>query len=313
MSIRARTLPLGVDVGQSRVRVALVERATDAQPKLLAVAAQDHHGDPIAALGAALSELQTRERRCVLALSLPDAVVRSVSFPPMTANERHKAARFEAARSVDYPIGEAAVSLVSDEHDDRWVLAIARRAALASAIRIARRSRLRPIAVDDTAFAFQRAHPNSDGVIDVGEVASSLVIFRRGAPWVTRIPTGGAHFRSAIAAGLGIDEEAAERRKRLHGFGGAGTACRDEWLAAMAAAIGKARSSGHADIQRLSVCGNGSRIPDLAEALGHAGGCTVAPATFPPETSDLVPADVLRAAAPDWSLAFGLALWDSRG
>jgi Tfp pilus assembly PilM family ATPase len=230
----------------------------------------------------------------------------------MPARERLQAATFEAARGIDFPIAEAAVSLVPDQHGDRWLLAIARRSAIATAIRIARRARLRPIAVDDTAFALRRALPHADGVVDVGTEATSLVIFRGATPSVQHIATGGSHFRAAIAAGLGIDLESAERRKCLHGFSGAGTACRDEWLAAVATGITKARNTGRVDIRTLLLCGNGSRVPDLADALARASGCAVAHAAFPSETSDIVPADVLRAAAPDWSLAYGLALWNER-
>ena len=47
------TLPLGIDIGRRRVRVALTASANGGLPKLLAVAGADHDGDPVDALRSA--------------------------------------------------------------------------------------------------------------------------------------------------------------------------------------------------------------------------------------------------------------------
>jgi Tfp pilus assembly PilM family ATPase len=306
---RVRTLPLGVDLGRARVRVALMAQPAGEDARLLSVAARDHDGDPLPALQAALAELQTRERRCVLALAAPEAAFRYVDFPPMPDRERWSAAAFEAARDTGLAAHEICVSLTRDAGGERWILATARRDALERILRIATRARLRPIAVDDAAFALRRAHPEAEGIVDVGYEATSVTMFAGGIPVVTRIETGGAHFSRAIALGLGIDRDSAEQRKRVAGFGGAGTSCRDAWLAAVTAALAKLRLRVNATIGSLLLCGNGARVPQLADDLMRASGCSVALAALPPQTSDIVPADVLRAAAPDWSLSCGLARW----
>ncbi len=304
-----RTLPLGVDLGRSRVRVALVARGAGEAPQLLAVATRDHDGDPLPALQAALAELATRERRCVLALAAPDATFRYVDLPPMPAPERWRAAAFEAARDSDPAPSETRVSLARDPAGGRWILGTARRAALDLALRIATRARLRPLAVDDAVFALRRALPDADGIIDVGRDATSVAVFAGGFPALARIETGGAHFSRAIAGALGIDRATAEGRKLRDGFGGAGTACRDAWLGAVGTAIAKLRLRVQAPVRSLLLCGNGARVPDLAGDLERASGCRIALASLPAHVSEIVPADVLRAASPDWSLAYGLALW----
>ena len=161
MKTRPQTLPLGIDIGRSRVRVALSARLAGSKPALVAVASRDHAGDPVAALREACTELHTAERRCVLALAAPDALLRTVEFPPMSRWERARAARFEAARFIDYPLADAAISLVAVPGTERWTIGIARRSALAAALRAARAARLRPLAVDDAAFALPPRAPRT--------------------------------------------------------------------------------------------------------------------------------------------------------
>jgi Tfp pilus assembly PilM family ATPase len=303
------TLPLGVDIGQRRVRVALTGSVDGGPPKLLAVAGHNHDGDAAEALRWAIEDLQTQERRCVLALAEPDALLRPAEFPAMPPWERVSAARFEAARFIDYPIAEAAVSLVRTTARPRWAIGVVRRSALATALGVAKSARLRPLAVDDMAFALRRAHPDADAVIDVGNKATRLTIFGDTIPSVTRLPIGGETITDAIAQSLGVDAATAEERKRSVGFGGAGDAARDALIAALGEAFADERASGNAGIRNIVLCGNGSRIPGFASAIERATGYTVLPATLSPDCSDTLPPDLLRAAAPDWSIAYGLSLW----
>jgi Tfp pilus assembly PilM family ATPase len=300
------TLPLGVDIGRRRVRIALTERAGRASATLLTVAARDHDGDPAAALHAALDELHTRERRCVLALAPPDALLCAAEFPPMVPWERASAARFEAARFVDYPIAEAAVSVVRTATPQRWAIGIARRSSLSAALGTARAAGLRPLAVDDLACALHRAQPDAGGVIDIGEDATRLSLFGGAIPYVVRLPIGGRQMTEAIAQSLAIDAAAAEARKRQTGFAGVPN---DAFLEVLGAAFADARSAGYADVRDVVLCGNGSRIPGLADAIERATGHAVRPAVLPAECSGTIPPDVLRAAAADWSAAYGLSLW----
>ena len=307
----AATLPLGVDIGRQRVRIALTTCEPGATPQLLAVAARDHTGETAAALLSALEELQTAERRCVLALAPPDALLFTADFPPMSHRERVSAARFEAARFIDYPIAEAKVSLVTTATQHRWAVGVVRRSALSALLGAAKKIRLRPLAVDDMAFALRRAHPAADGFIDVGDDATRLTLFGATIPYVASLPIGGARLTDAIAQALGIDAAAAEERKRHLGFGGAGDSQRDALIAALCEAFADARASGYTEVRDVVLCGNGSRIPGFGAAIERATGHAVRPAALSPESSDSVPPDVLRAAAADWSVAYGLSLWSS--
>ena len=304
------TLPLGVDVGARRTRVALLERDERGVPRLVAVASRDTGDDPAVAIADARSELRSRERRCVLALGPDDAVLRSAAFPAMRRAERERAARFEAVRHVPYPIAEAAVH-VSPLDDRRCVVAIARRQRLAQRLNEAKRAGLRAVAVDDMAFALLRAIPSTDAILDVGDRRSALVVRAHPVPSVRVFPIGGRSFTDAVGAALGVDPIVAERRKCGVGLAGAGETARDELVQRVAAALIDHRASGAADVTTLALCGNGARLGGLAEAIERVAAVPVRVASFPPGVSSALPVDVVRAAAPDWALAYGLALWES--
>jgi type IV pilus assembly protein PilM len=306
---RMKTLPLGIDYGRSRIRVALTTVDSEGTPKLEAVAARDVLDDPVAALREARTELQTRERRCVIGISRPEALVRLISLPKMSRFERRRAAVFQAARYIDYPVTEAAISLTRLENLDRWALGVARRSALHTRVAAARSAGLVPLAVDDVAFALDRALRDADGTIDITDDTTRLTLFSRPVPYISDTPIGAMFLTEGIARSLGIDARTAEDRKRTVGFAGAGEAQRDALISAISILLASARDAGNTGVGRLLMIGNGSRVPGLPEAIERATGYAIRLAGLESDVSDTLPPDVLRAAGADWSIAFGLSLW----
>lgn len=307
---RRETLPLGIDVGAARTRVALVERDRSGTAHLVAVAARATGADPAGAVASARAELGTRERRCVLAVGGSDAVLRTSAFPGMRGTERLRAARYEAARFLAFPIDDAAVRVVPIE-SDRCVVAVARRAALVQRVRTARSAGLRPIAVDDAALALTRVFPLAGAIVDIGERATMLVLSSQPVPACRTFVGGGAALTAALIASLGVDETAAELRKRSIGLAGAGEYARDALVEQLASALVEHRSHARAELDGIVLVGNGARLCGFTDALEHAVALSVRLGTLSPDVSRTLPPDVLRSAAPDWALAYGLALWES--
>jgi Tfp pilus assembly PilM family ATPase len=306
---RRPTLPLGIDIGAARTRVALFERGPSGAPYLIAVAARPTGDDPSAAVAAAWAELGTRERRCVLSATHPDALLRVAGFPPLGRAERERAARFEAASFVPYPIAEAALRL-APLADGRYVIGAARKSVLAARVAAASRAKLEPIAVDDGAFALCRAFPAADALIDLGENATTLVVPGEPIPSLRTFALGGRALTAAIADALGIDETTAEQRKRGVGMAGAGERARDELIDQLAGALIEIRASARGELRTIALVGNGARLPGLADALERAVQVPVHVGALVGGAACPLPPDVLRAAAPDWGLACGLALWE---
>lgn len=306
---RRDSLPLGVDLGTARTRVALVERDRSGTAHLVAVAARPTGTDAAAAVASARDELGTRERRCVLAVGGSDTLLRTSSFPGMRGAERVRAARYEAARALAFPIDDAAVRVIPLE-SGRCVVAVARRAALVQRVGAARRAGLRPIAIDDASLALTRAFPLAGAIIDVGERATMLVIANQPVPACRAFAGGGAALTRALIASLGLDEAAAEGRKRSIGLAGAGEYARDALIEQLASALVEHRSRARTELGDIVLIGNGARLCGFADALERAVALPVRLGVLPPDSSRTVPPDVLRSAAPDWALAYGLALWE---
>ena len=306
---RSDTLPLGVDLGATRVRIVLAERRSTGKVHLIAAASRDAGDDPSTAIAEARIELGTHERRCVLGIAAPHALLRETVFPLMRSAERRRAARFEAARLAAFPIDDGSLRIVSVENGT-YVIGAACRSVLAKRVSTVRRAGLRPVAVDDAAYALMRVFPTCDAIIDAGRSGTSLVIARSGIPFVRRFAIGGGELTVAVAGALGISESQAEERKCTIGMAGAGDDARDALIDKLASSLIDYRANANEPVRSVALTGNGARLAGLREALERAVAIPVSVAPLPDDVSGTLPSDVLRAAAPDWALAFGLALWD---
>jgi Tfp pilus assembly PilM family ATPase len=314
-------LPLGIDFGSSRIRLAFSERRRDGMVCLKAVVSRDvPHGvvmgegtDSAEYLATLLeemmSELGSRERRCVFALGFPHAAVRVSRFPKMTWFERKRAARFEAERFTPWKLDPGAIVRVHPVARSLGLTAIgvARREALLARTTVLRSCKLRPVAADYDALALGRAFPNADAVLDIGAERTSLHVRAGGDVSSWSVPFGGSAVTSGIARELSLDVATAEKRKRILGSAGAGFGAREELISQIGALVDHARQ--RSPIARIAVTGNGARLPGLVsdlQALGH--GIVEMPVSEMLDTSSY-PDDVLRAASPDWSLAAALSMW----
>jgi len=316
----ARDLPLGIDIGATRVRIARACATVDG-PRICAVAVRSLASHTQSAgnafdaqyLGAliedALTELRTRQRRCVASLGEPDALLRSIHFPKMTSAERERSARFEAQRHVDFPIEEALVRI----HRPRagahaWTLGVARSSAVNARVTALRAAKLKVAAIDHEACALARALPGFDAILDIGYRRVSLHVVTAGAPVTLQAFTGGADITRAIERELSIDERSAEKRKRILGTAGAGERARSTLTADVAGLIRSARRQHQ--IVRIALVGNAARLPRLAADIEGSTGVLCEMPVSEALRDGEYPEDVVRSSAPDWNLAVGLAMWE---
>ena len=176
------------------------------------------------------------------------------------------------------------------------MIGVVHKDVISSLVTVAHAAKLRVAAVDNNAFAFQRALPDVDAVLDVGLNDSRLHIFAGRFPVSRRFATGGAAFTQAVALGFGTDD-------------GSGEATLDLLVADVAHALVDFRADGLGDVRTIALVGNGSRLSELTSMIERAAAVRVGPGTLDPGVSRTLPPDVVRAASPDWCLAYGLALW----
>jgi len=319
--MKIRTLPLGVDFGTTRVRVAFAA-STGKETKLQAVATRDVPSGVIdagavtepnfvaAVLEDAVKELRTPERRCVCAVGEPDAVLRTITLPTMTGVERERCARFEAERYVDFPVAEAIVRMqAADRSSGSWALGIARTKAVSSRRQALRSAGLQPLAIDYDGCALKRVLRHYDAAIDVGQRRTTVHVLSRHVPSCFHVFAGGATVTGAIARDLSIDETTAENRKRLHGTAGAGEAGRVCLLNELLDLVGQAKRL--AELRRIGLLGNGARLDGFCADLETATGSLCEFAVTDLLRTSPYAEDVVEAAAPDWTLAAALCLWQT--
>lgn len=317
-----KVLPLGIDLGSTRVRVALAEATREGSVRIRAIVARDVPDDTVspldveqpglvaAVLEEMLDEIGARERRCVLAIGAPACMLRAVRFPKMSWAERLRAARFEAQRFAGWDLEEDG-SIVRthpfDQLSGAYAVGVARAASIDSRVNTMKLAGLRTVAIDHDALAMRRMFPDCDAIVDVGAERSSVHVFGGSGPISLTTQSGGASITRGIAAELSIDVPAAERRKRILGCAGAGVSAREDVVTSIASLIERVRA--RATINRIALTGNGARLPSFMHELEEA---TNAIAEAPvPEIlhSGAYPKDVVRTAAPDWALAASLAVW----
>jgi Tfp pilus assembly PilM family ATPase len=319
---RVVALPLGVDIGSTRLRIAAAQRSSKGEVRLTAVATRDlpegaaspetlHHVDLLAAvIEDVRRELGGKERRCVLSLGPSVAALRVVRFPKMSAGERTRAARFEAERFAAWDV--SSVASVVRVHpvlagEGLHAVGLAKRDALDARLACARNAGLRPVGVDYDACAMRRAFPFADAVLDVGHRRAVLHAFSAAGPASVRVESGGEDVTRAIGSDLSIDPKIAEKRKRILGTAGAGEGARDAFVRQVADAVANVRE--RISIRRIALTGNGARLAGLGAALETATNAIVEMPVSDVLREGEYPDDVVRAAAPDWTLAACLCGW----
>jgi len=315
-----RRLPLGIDIGTTRVRVALAEKDDAGAAKLCAVVSRDLPDD-FASLRAQapellaalmddiVSELGTKERRCVLAIGAPEAAVRVIRFPRMSWAERLRAASFEAQRFVSWDSSIASIVRVHpiDRAERLYAIGAVRQDAVAPRVAAMKLAGLRVVGIDYDAFALRRALNQADAIVDIGYARTLMHTFSAGGPLAWHVTAGGNDVTIGISQELSIDSSSAEKRKRILGSAGAGLSARRDLVAQIAGMIERARA--RVPIERIALTGNGARLPRLAAELEEASGAIVEIPVSELLRTEAYPDDVVRAAAPDWTLAAGLASW----
>lgn len=313
--MKRTTLPLGIDIGTTRVRI--VEAClTRKGPRVRGVAVREYSAGAggseqpqfVATLiEDARTELRTRERRCVAAVGAPDATLHPLSLPKMSASERERAARFEARRFLNYDVRDAVIALHgTDRQMRRWTLGIARSSTLSTRLAALRLAGLKTVAIDHESCALTRALPEYDAILDIGFSRSSLHVAGTDGPQTWHALAGGTDLTKAIERDLRVDEKTAEKRKRIVGTAGAGERARSVLVTALADLVEAARA--RKSVARIALVGNGARLCGLASEIERATGaiCCVPVSRL---LNGSYPEDVIRAGAADWNLAAGLTAW----
>jgi type IV pilus assembly protein PilM len=296
---------IGVDVGSTAVRAAevvggdhpvLVRAAQVPLPAGAVENAEVRQPDTVAQ---ALRELWSRGKfksaQAYLGVGNQRVIVREIALPWLPEKELRSSLAFQVQEFIPMSVDDAVLDYdpVGElEQEGRRLLRIllvaAQRGMVSGLVSGVTAAKLEPVGIDLTPFALVRAVGAFDGldldvqgdeaVVDVGAHVTNICVHDRGLTRFVRIlPAAGRDVTLAIARGLGVDEEVAERLKRGEAVDG-GPALEDAQRVALQRAgafVDEIRSSLEfytaqvpgAKIGRVVVTGGGSKLGGFLELL----------------------------------------------
>ncbi|HET9312133.1 MAG TPA: type IV pilus assembly protein PilM [Actinomycetota bacterium] len=234
---------VGLDIGSTAVRA--VELA-GGDPPTIVKAAQVPLGagavengevkDP-ELVAAALRELWERggfkTRQVNMGVGNQRVVVREIALPYLPEKELKASLGFQVQEFIPMSVDEAVLDYdpigefeQADRKMLRMLLVAAQRQMVDQVVAAAAGAKLEPVGLDLVPFALVRSvgttgvgmdleDEGDEAVIDVGAHVTNIVVHARGTVRFVRIlPSGGRDVTLAIARGIGVDDEVAERLKR---------------------------------------------------------------------------------------------------
>ena len=341
---------IGLDVGSTAVRAAeLTEGSAPsvvraAQVPLAAGAVENSEVRDVAAVSEALRELWTRggfkSRKVWMGVGNQRVVVREIALPAMPEKELRQSLGFQVQEFIPMPVEEAVLDyhLIEELEIEgrpmlRLLLVAAQKAMVDTLVAAATGAKVEPIGLDLVPFALVRAvgatgagmeleTTGGEAVVDVGAHVTNIVVHAAGETRFVRIlPSGGRDITVAIARGLSVEDEVAERLKRGEFVEGSEATPEQALEIAMQRAtqfVDEIRSSLEfytaqtqgARIERLLVSGGGSKLEGFIDILRQRIPVTVEPGrVFSRVGSQLSLSEEAQAEAePVLATAVGLAI-----
>lgn len=240
---------IGVDVGSTAVRVAevaageipvIVRAAQVPLPPGVVEAGEVRQPEVV---GEALRELWSKagvkSKQVHLGVGNQRVVVRELALPWLPEKELRDTLGFQVQEFIPMASDEAVLDFdplgEMDQGGRRMVrilLVAAHKPMVNALVEAALAAKLDPQGIDLTPFAVIRAvgagddgldldSSGDEAIVDIGAQVTSICVHDRGVSrFVRMLPSGGRDITLALASGLGVDDEMAERLKRGERFGG---------------------------------------------------------------------------------------------
>jgi len=240
---------IGVDVGSTAVRVAevaageipvIVRAAQVPLPSGAVEAGEVRQPEVVAeALRELWSKAGVKSKQVHLGVGNQRVVVRELALPWLPEKELRDTLGFQVQEFIPMASDEAVLDFdplgEMDQGGRRMVrilLVAAHKPMVNALVEAAMAAKLDPQGIDLTPFAVTRAvgagddgldldSSGDEAIVDIGAQVTSICVHDRGVTrFVRMLPSGGRDITLALASGLGVDDEMAERLKRGERLGG---------------------------------------------------------------------------------------------
>ncbi len=301
---------IGLDIGSTAVRAVELTGKDPytvvhaAQVALPSAAVENGEVRDPGVVAEALRELWQRggfkQKRVYMGVGNQRVVVREIALPYLPEKELKASLGFQVQEFIPMPVDDAVLDYDPvGEFDDqegrkmlRLLLVAAQRGMVDQMVAAALDAKLEPVGLDLIPFAMVRAvgtpmegmdleEAGDEAVIDIGAHITNIVVHARGTTRFVRIlPSGGRDITVAVARGLGVEDDVAERLKRgevVEGLPEQPAVEQVQQLAIQRATsfVDEIRSSLEfytaqaqgARIDRVIVSGGGSKLPGFLDLL----------------------------------------------
>ena len=285
---------IGIDVGSTAVRVAevaagdvpvLVRAAQVPLPPGVVEAGEVRQPEAVAeALREVWAKSGVKTKQVYLGVGNQRVIVREVALPWLPEKELRDTLAFQVQEFIPMSTDEAVLDFdplgeldQGGRRMQRILLVAAHKGMINALVDAALAAKLDPVGIDLTPFAVIRAVGTGDegldldssgdeAIIDIGAQVTSICVHDRGTTrFVRMLPSGGRDITLAVASGLGIDEEVAERLKR-----GESAEPADEPSEAPAPTVEAAAPAQPGGIPAPPAVDEGLQFPEPAEAPAPA-------------------------------------------
>lgn len=290
---------VGLDIGSGLVKVAVIDHSKSI-PELTRVVVTPLLADAIVegeimdpgivseAITTTLANAGVTTKDVVTAVGGRDVIIKKIQIERVKEQQARELMRWEAEQHVPFDMESVEIDFQildpeGDSSDMSVLLVVAKRELVEAKVRVLAEAGLQATRVDVDAFAlhnaFERNYPDAmNGVValvNIGHEVTNVNILDEGVPVLTRdITVGTRRFREDLQRDHGLPQQAAAAM--LQGFDrspeldavieGRGEEISVGVERAVAFLSSSSRSAGQ--LRAVYVCGGGSRIPGLTDALG---------------------------------------------
>jgi type IV pilus assembly protein PilM len=234
---------IGLDIGSTAVRAVELSGGDNptvlhaAQVGLPAGAVENGEVRDPSAVAEGLRELWQRggfkEKHVYMGVGNQRVVVREIALPYLPEKELRASLGFQVQEFIPMPVDDAVLDFDPIEEFEqegrkmlRMLLVAAQRGMVDQMVAAVLDAKLEPLGLDLIPFAMVRAvgsptagmdleESGDEAVIDIGAHVTNIVVHARGTTRFVRIlPSGGRDITLAVARGLGVEDDVAERLKR---------------------------------------------------------------------------------------------------
>ena len=236
---------IGLDIGSTAVRAAELTEGSPpsvvraAQVPLPVGAVENGEVRDVGAVAEVLRELWSpqhggfKARKVWMGVGNQRVVVREIALPSMPEKELRQSLGFQVQEFIPMPVDEAVLDyhLIEELEIEgrpmlRLLLVAAQKAMVDTLVAAATSAKLEPMGLDLVPFALVRAvgatgagmeleTTGGEAVVDVGAHVTNIVVHAAGETRFVRIlPSGGRDITLAIARGMSVEDDVAERLKR---------------------------------------------------------------------------------------------------